>query len=425
MADKNVNVMTATATNNEMRMIAGLDIGNGYVKGLASVNGGQPVGIDFLSGTSLRTSTHDIKTPLSEIDKVMPDIFNNLDIGFDSTAVENHVPRLFGSRGVNSGGSFEEFDVSGATCKARQDLSAVLILGCLAGRALQEYWNANKKLPTDLIKVRCVELAVALPITDYKDYRRIYAERFTSTSHMISIYNFETVVRVEVLIDDVQVLAEGASAQFAIASKGIEFMDAMLADLRAHGERLEGVTARDILSSGNTLSVDIGEGTVNFPVFQGSRFNPDASKSYNHGYGNVLEASLDRLKRANMQFSSRKALTNAMLTPVNSMNRTRLQKVREVVDSETRGFVMEVVNEFKKVMRDCGSYVEVIYVYGGGANSVKDVLYPELIETSKSYGGEDIAFPILYLDHRYSRYLNRDGLYLIAEQTWQKKASGK
>lgn len=410
---KNANVAAAVK---EMKMIAGLDIGNGYVKGLASINGSQSVGIDFLSGTSLRTSTHDVKTPFGEIDKMMPDIFNNLDISFDSKAVENHVPRLFGTRGVSSGGSFEEFDVSGSTCKAQQDLSAVLILGCLAGRALQEYWNTNKALPSDTIKVRCVELAVALPITDYKDYRRVYAERFTGTSHMISIHNFETVVRVEILIDDVQVLAEGASAQYAIASKGLDFMDAMLADLRAHGERLEGITSADILGSGNTLSVDIGEGTVNFPVFQSSRFNPDASRSFNHGYGNVLEASLDRLKRMNIQYSSRKSLTNALLTPVNSMNRMRLQKVREVVDSEIRGFVMEVVNEFKKVMQASGSYVEVIYVYGGGATAVKDVLYPQLIETSKSYGGSDIAFPILYLDNRYARHLNREGLYLIASQ---------
>lgn len=422
MADKNVNTAPA---NNEMQMIAGLDIGNGYVKGLAGVNGAQPTEIDFVSGTSLRTTTHDVKTAVADIDKIMPDIFNNLDIGFDSTAVENHVPRLFGNRGVNSGGSFEEFDVSGATCKARQDLSAVLILGCLAGRALQEYWNTNRKLPTDIIKVRCVELAVALPITDYKDYRRIYAERFTSTSHMVSIYNFETVVRVEILIDEVQVLAEGASAQFAIVSKGVEFMDSMLAEVRSRGERLEGITASDILGSGNTLSIDIGEGTVNFPVFQDSRFNPDASKSFNHGYGNVLESSLERLKRKNMMFDSRKELTNAMLKPINSMNRTRLQKVHEIVDSETHGFVMEVINEFKKVMTTCGSYIEVIYVYGGGANSIKEFLYPELIETSKSYGGEDVAFPILYLDQRYSRHLNRDGLYLIAEQTWKTKQQKK
>lgn len=79
--------------------------------------------------------------------------------------------------------------------------------------------------------------------------------------------------------------------------KSVEFMDAMLADLRAHGERLEGVTARDILSSGNTLSVDIGEGTVNFPVFQGSRFNPDASKSYNHGYGNSITMDPDSIQK--------------------------------------------------------------------------------------------------------------------------------
>ena len=47
---------------------------------------------------------------------------------------------------------------------------------------------------------------------------------------------------------------------------------------------------------------------------------------------------------------------------------------------------------------------------------MKDKLYPALIDAVKTVFGEDGAsFPILYLDSRYSRWLNRDGLYLLCD----------
>ena len=84
---------------------------------------------------------------------------------------------------------------------------------------------------------------------------------------------------------------------------------------------------------------------------------------------------------------------------------------------------MEVSQEFRKILSRVGSYVEVIYVYGGGANAVKEMLYPKLIETARGFGAADAAYPILYLDSRYSRYLNREGLYLITEQVEAMQAS--
>ena len=42
--------------NLTMHMIAGLDIGNGYVKGSTSVNGSEKTTIDFMSGVAVQTS---------------------------------------------------------------------------------------------------------------------------------------------------------------------------------------------------------------------------------------------------------------------------------------------------------------------------------------------------------------------------------
>lgn len=399
-----------------MKMVAGLDIGNGYVKGAISVDGDtEPSSVDYLSGVAIQTSSHDIKVRAGEAAGVVADIFNQMEASFDSPAIDNHGIRLFGRRGIASGKSMEEFDVSSTLSKATQDLSGVLVFGSLAGSALQAYFKKYAKLPDDIIKVEA-SVAIALPITEYKLYRKLYAEKFCTGTHLVSISNFETPVRVEIRVVDAQVVAEGASAQYAIVSRGTTLMDGMLADLRARGERLEGITAKDVLAAENTVGIDIGEGTVNFPVFQSGRFNPDASMTFAKGYGTVLEQARERLQAANMPFTSRKALADFLLKKPNALNTARYNKVLQIVQEEIRGFVIEVTQEFRKVMSRVGSYTEVVYVYGGGATPVKDVLYPELINVAKSLGGEDAAYPILYLDSRYSRYLNKDGLYLIARK---------
>lgn len=403
--------------NKVYNITAGLDIGNGYVKALMDVNRGPEEGVDFLSGVAYQTASHDILVPESESGSVIDDIFNEMEVSFDSKMIENQTKRLFGLRAISSGKSMDEFDVSTTLSKACQDLSGILVLGTLAGKALQAYWRDNKKLPTDIIKVSA-RISVALPITEYKQYRKVYAAKFKDTNHMISIYNFETPVRIEITIEDVQVLAEGASAQYAISyNKNPElFMQTMLDDLKRHGVEFPGVTAKDILAAKNTIGIDIGEGTANFPVFQDGRFNPDASMTFGKGYGTVLEQARERLVAMNMAFNSRKSLSEFISTQPSVLKKAMYNKVMGIVTEETVGYVTELINEFRKVMSRAGAYVEVLYVYGGGASPIKDIFYPALIEAVKSLGGEDVMFPVLYLDSRYSRFLNRHGLYIIARR---------
>ena len=41
------------------------------------------------------------------------------------------------------------------------------------------------------------------------------------------------------------------------------------------------------------------------------------------------------------------------------------------------------------------------------------------IFTTWFFGGADVSYPIMYLDSRYSRKLNREGLYSVAEKVMQ------
>ena len=393
-------------------ILAALDIGNGYVKGRTrDLVDGTLASIDIPSCSAYVTGTHDLKADVAAIPGIIADIFNNMDVSFDSPLVKDQNRRFLGKRGLQSGMPLEEFDVFSHVSKAKQDLSGILILSCLAGTALQQHYNKTGSLPADML--RCdARVALALPIREYKKYRVEYADSLKSASHIVTFHNFEQRVRVQVDFRDVQVLAEGASAQYAIMSKGPEFVEAALADCRRLVP-LAGITAHDVMSAMTTVGVDIGEGTVNFPVFQNGKFNADASVTLDKGYGSILTRALDRLQDAGFAFDSRKELADYVQTKPSAIKKAAYNKVTAVIQEETVAFVNDIKMQIVKVMSRVGAFVEVAYVYGGGASPVQSLLHKELVAVSQDFSNE---FPILYLDSTYSRFLNREGLLWIADQ---------
>ena len=398
----------------KMTVIAGLDIGNGYVKGSSRCLGDKPTSIDLPSCVAYVINPTDVPVTADRIDYEIQNIFNRMDLDFDTPLVQTIGRRYFGRRGIESGKSLENFNIDSHKSKAEQDLSAILTLGCIAGTALQDYWNANHVLPSGILQVHA-RVALALPINEYKKHRETFAHKFKIHSHMVSFHNFEQPVRMEIHFDDVQVLAEGASAQFAIIDKGESLMCMMLADVRSHGIALEGIQASDVLAAEGTVGIDIGEGTVNLPVFTNGQFNTDASMTLDKGWGTVLSDSLEPLVTRHIPFNNRKALAEFLQQKPNALTMTKRNAVLNVVHGEAQNLVRDIVSQFVRVMERSNGLIQVAYVYGGGATPIKDLLYDALIEAAKEFcGGGD--FPILYLDSKYSRYLNKEGLYSIAEQ---------
>lgn len=181
------------------------------------------------------TTSHNIETPDSAIPGVMQDIFNELDASFDTPLVKRTNRRLFGRRGIESGMFLDQFNVaSNHESKAEKDLSAVLTLGSLAGKALQDYYAEHQALPPqdEIIQVH-VRTFLALPVNEYVDYRVQYARGYMENSHVVTVYNFKYPIRFQIFFDDVQVVAEGAAAQSAIIEGGTGLMQALLDDLRS------------------------------------------------------------------------------------------------------------------------------------------------------------------------------------------------
>ena len=403
---------------------AGIDVGNGYVKALVKNpdmdKKAQAVDIPSATSTiSSREAKIEAKDEI-KIKNFFNDIYNLMEVSFESPMITETDHAYIGLRAVRSANPTEEFNLrEGHRSKSETELSAKLMLSVLAGKALSDYWAKNKKLPEagEEISVK-VQLAFSLPISEYVEKRDTAIQNYTSSPHVVYIHNFDRVVTVKVDVVSARVMPEGASAQFAIAAKGEKFIEAMIKDMYSNGLSLpEGITAADIASAQGIIGIDIGEGTVNFPIYQDLMFNADTSQTLNKGYGHVLDSAVANLESKGQPYHNRKQLADALENAkVKPLLRARARPAFEAVNDEIGIFVKDVAKKCRDVLNIAGGLAEVIYVYGGGATPVKDKLYPALIDAVKTVFGEDGAsFPILYLDSRYSRWLNRDGLYLLCD----------
>lgn len=416
-----------------INLTGGLDVGNGYTKGvIRNVETGVFDEIDMPSAvvSTSRTSpkvpepdakAHDVIIGSADHGQA-GDFFNHLDASLTTPLVAASDRRIFGRSALSVRGSkFTEFEVLGQRSKADQELSKVLVLGAFAAKALRDHVAETGTLPDHELRVR-VRAGLALPIAEFVARRHSYAAEFTGTLgandpavHLVTIKNFTTPVSVRLEFLDVQVMAEGASAQFAITDKGEVLAQALLDDLRRRDpERLEGVGANDLIAATNTIGVDVGEGTVNFPVFTEGKFNPEAASTLDEGYGTALMNALERMSESDsgLQFTSRKQLADFLQTTPSVLQRGRHDRAAGFVEDEAGYLVDEIVSAFTDVLSQAGAMTEVVYVYGGGAGPIRDLLHPALLAAAGD-------IPVLYLDSGYSRHLNREGLYIAARHVEQ------
>ncbi|WP_284982375.1 hypothetical protein [Arthrobacter sp. efr-133-TYG-118] len=414
-------------STNTIHLTGGIDVGNGYVKGTILNTKSEARDTIDLPSAVVATPRQSPKVPMEDPTAVEVmadtelDFYNRLDCSLTTPLISDSDRRIFGRSALSvRGSSFTEFEVhDGHASKAEQHLSKILVLGVFAAKALRDYVREHGALPDHELRVK-VRTGLALPISEYVARRYSYAAEFTGvlgsqdpTVHLVTIKNFNTPVSVRLEFVDVRVIAEGASAQFAITEKGAPLAQLLLEDLRSREAGvLEGVTAGDLVAAQNTIGVDVGEGTVNFPVFTGGRFNPEAATTLDMGYGTVLANAMDRMDEADLRFTSRKQLADFLQLVPSSLQRGRHQRAQALVEPDVKYLVQAITTMFSEALVQSGESTEAVYVYGGGSGPIKELLYPALLKVAAD-------IPVLYLDASYSRYLNREGLFLAARSVEQ------
>lgn len=416
-----------------MNLVGGFDIGNGYTKAaVLNMAGGGVTDVDMPSCASVVPNPTNVKPEPSEIGKIVDSMYEHLDVQIGSHMVSEGRRLFIGNRAMTSGIQPFEFNVASHLSKANDPLSVILLLSSIAGKAMKDLWATDHKFTPDVTVLNVVAV-LALPIREYVQHGKSYRANLMSRPHMITVHNFDVDVVFQINFVDVAVLPEGAAAQYALNDRDEAFMNLLLS--RAKDNMLQvyarkdgkedaeaaatcrknilfDTTAKDIFAASNTIGVDIGEGTVNFPVYLNGEFNTDISSTLPIGYGSVLAGSLKDAQDQGFGFKTRKELSEYLKRKPTHLQARRFMTVQNIVDNHVTSLVESIAVEFSSVMGQAGSMVEVVYVYGGGATPIREELYRKLMDTMRVNQQEDVI--LLYLDSSWSRELNREGLLVAA-----------
>lgn len=406
--------MTASQTLNTYQITAGLDIGNGDSKCKIQINQQKPIYYTVPSVVAY-TSGHNIpKTPTPDY---LADFVNHMEANISGPGIKpiDEGRMFFGKRAIASGESLKLFDINNHIAKSADSLSNILIDGILAASALASYFAENDKLPANLSLN--VNLAVALPINDYLDNRDTYVNTLKQAKHLVNIRNFANTIPVEITFSRVTVLPEGGAAQLAISTLGPKFIQGAIDLSRKQGAQIDPAYTGEVISKvmNSAIGIDIGDGTVNFPVFTNGEINGEASKTINRGYGTVLDETVTDLQTTDASFENRRDLSEF----IKDTNNRNLPAQKEIYDTALKAitehkkvFARDIRVAFTDIFRKVGKRSHVIWVYGGGATPMQDILEPVLITETKVAGNQNI--PLIWMDSQYSRNLNCNGLYIAA-----------
>ena len=167
-------------------------------------------------------------------------------------------------------------------------------------------------------------------------------------------------------------------------------------------------------SGDSTVGIDIGEGTVNYTVFADGTFSPKLSYTFTKGYGSILDNAIASIKKETGArkhiYKTRKELINFLGKEVTGTKKLQREVADTKIAEQRKIFANEIAAHLSEVLSSVGS-IDVVYVYGGGANAMRADLYQNLIPVAAA---SNPLAPILYMEKDYCRILNRDGLFSCA-----------
>lgn len=411
------------------KVIAGLDNGNGYEKGKV-VCGSTRLNVTLPSVMAAATESTII--PVDCSDETINDLESKIVAQFDTPLFPAPDPTKYyiGDSALDAHTEQVEFNIKSDIAKSQTKLSAVLTLAEIAQGALKEAWKQEGQLPIHVNVDAFVGLA--LPVKDYLKKRNEYDRTLKSGMHNVTIYNFEHPVTVHIRIKKAAIVAEGQAAHVAITKLGDDFLDAVQKDMRSNLASETPLYTRDDIESiddikddgiDSVLLIDVGEGTVNFILVKNGKFVPQGSTSITQGIGTVMEDVLSIQESTGSAYNNRKALVESILSLQKKVSRKKQEKYAQLmnaVEKTSAPFISNIANTYRDLVKRQQGMLDAVFLSGGGAQFIWKSLLPEL----KKINAETLNdLPVVFVPSSYSRFLNRNGLYYLAQEQYNQAAN--
>lgn len=355
-------------------------------------------------------------TSKSEEKTYMENFMDHLFVSINSPAVGLEGRYFVGNAAANTSLPMLKFDVNDFSGKSESDLAPYLSLSTIAGKAVQQYYKKNQKLP-DTLSVQ-VEMATALPVSEgkKKGVANSYKDKYLSSKHIVTFNNFVDPIIVSISFKQVYVGLEGELAQLYINNADNDLKKLILGYLKQNYPKIaDSMSIDDFLGLKDILSIDLGGGTSDSVLIADGKANANASESLKYGWGNVLQEAVVILQDKKINFADRTALQEYLLTTPNPISKEKYDYVKQIVMETAESFIDQVVAMASRSLRKAGSNVSVVYVYGGAANALSDSTLKDKLNAKIAEFNGGFEVPIVWIDEKYAQYLNEKGLELVSD----------
>ena len=394
------------------------DSGNGFSKTYTQ----------FEDGTNSTTVTPSLyanvsgKETIPELGRIdLGELDNNMDVMIKSPALKTASELLVGKAAVNSGNAVTAYNVEANTGKAETDITIIIPLVKIAYAALNHVLDQEKNIP-NTINVQLAYYLTCLPISEFnnKKKRDALRKKLIKGKHIVLIKNFSRDVKITISLDadNTHIYPEGIAAQIGLIYSANNFPNYRNDDVYTNAPYKNG---QDYYNSGNTLLIDIGDGTTDVSIINATRplKGIGVNISLNQGVGTAAAAASDQLQ---IDYPQLGHYTRSVFLEHAAMKNQEGKTLREKyltpqINLLIRAIETEVEKEFRKANND----ISTVVVLGGGVNlltSQNKKAVQSLLDSLNPLADHQ---RIWWIDSEYNQLLNLDGLRVFLAQKLNKK----
>ncbi|MBE7123675.1 ParM/StbA family protein [Bacillus cereus] len=340
----------------------------------------------------------------------VPNLLDNLHVNIISSQVKTTGDLYVGKKALSSNKIPNNMSINLGR-KHKEDLPVINTLALIAGVALQESIELTNDIP-ESVKVTC-NMATALPLLEWDNTTSdIFSKRFINDEqpHKVNVYLGNLNVTVEITFKNTIVIPEGIAALYSLVQDENSYYregEIFKEFIEEYG--LQEFTGEDIINMRRKkLDLDIGDGTIEFPVTQGYLPDTTLSSGKPWGIGKIVDLALPEfIEQYGFEDLSRQEFMTMVTDTSDSYHIEAKAKFYEYTEDHVDlivRYVRDLINKSRKAF-------ELIVVYGGGSILLKDALYPALKELA-----EESKAKVLYIPEEYAVNMNVDGLSILLEQ---------
>ena len=339
-----------------------------------------------------------------------------MDVSISSNAVSENRRFLVGSNAAASGLPLTSFDLNDLSGKSDVDLTALLTLSLIAGNRVKKAYKKGEGL-NDPLKVN-VNMTTALPILEGKQPGKIdkYRDRYLNATHVVTFHNFKDPIVVQIKFNHVYVGLEGEMAQLMISNSTNKQLGQMIINqLKKRYPKVANSLTPEILEKliQNSLGIDVGGGTTEWTAIVNGTTNLNVSTSLMQGFDNVLEKARFYLQTKSLNFENISQVQEYLRSDTDDFFSNNKEVVKQAITDNAISFNEQIVKQTSSVVRQIGSQLNLVFVYGGGSISLADTsLLDDLSNKLKLFkGGAEV--PVIWIPEPYAQVMNLGGLSIV------------